>query len=75
VDCRSGAADLENEQTSKKVPENRERVAALLTVAWANVSENQGALAKAVVFATYRDFLERLDRLDQGLEDLDERVI
>lgn len=66
---------MENEQTHKKAPENRERVAALLTVAWANVSDNQGALAKAVVFATYRDFLERLDRLDQGLEDLDERII
>lgn len=68
---------MENEQTTtpKKAPENRERVAALLTVAWAGVTENQGALAKAVVFATYRDFLERLERLDMGLEDLDERVI
>ncbi|MCC6484485.1 MAG: hypothetical protein IT209_06510 [Armatimonadetes bacterium] len=53
----------------------RERLAASLTVAWSNVSEDQGALAKQVVFATYRDFLERLKRLDEGLEDLDERVV
>jgi len=54
---------------------HREQIAAELTVAWANVSENQGALAKAIVFATYRDFLERLKRLDEGLEDVDERVV
>jgi len=55
--------------------EHMQMVAAQLTVAWSNVSEKQGALAKAVVFATFRDFLERLDRLAKGLEDLDERVI
>lgn len=52
-----------------------EQTAALLTIAWSNVTENQGALAKSIVFRTYRDFLERLDKLDKGLEDIDERVI
>lgn len=54
---------------------HREDTAAQLTLAWAMVTENQGALAKTVVFATYRDFLERLERLEKGLEDIDERVI
>jgi len=53
----------------------REHAAALLTVAWSNVTEPQGALAKSVVFQTYRDFLERLERLEKGLEDLDQRVV
>lgn len=59
----------------ENVKRQHEQLAAQLTVAWSNVVEDQGALAKAVVFATYRDFLERLDRLEKGLEDLDERVI
>lgn|GEM_PF-1179327 len=62
-------------QMSEPGMEHMQMVAAQLTVAWSNVSEKQGALAKAVVFATFRDFLERLDRLAKGLEDLDERVV
>ncbi len=54
---------------------HREELAAQLTIAWSGVTEDQGALAKAVVFATYRDFLMRLERLEKGLEDVDERVI
>jgi hypothetical protein len=55
--------------------EKREQLAALLTTAWSNVTEKQGALARSAVFLTYRDFLARLERLDQGLDDVDERVI
>lgn len=55
--------------------EHREKLAATLTVAWSNVTENLGPLAKSLVFETYRDLLTRLERLDAGLEDIDERVV
>lgn len=64
---------MDNDETAQI--HHRELLAAQLTNAWANVTDNLGPLAKSVVFATYREFLERLEKLEKGLGDVDERVI